>query len=212
MDDGSLIGPVDSNRLQTGNFPQPRTTLFDEKPALMNNTPALAANAAAERIVVHFQAQGFHGISEAFIIRIRLKAGDRATVEAAFGEAGRKGEAPPVHQYFEIRPLGHFAETRSYEEARAAIQSDFTLKLRLGLPRVFFDPAPILIDDVLAGSTRYDLLIKLRDNVDGYAFAILLNDPDAAFLDYLGTHLGNDWEEIMGNFETTVAALGEELI
>ena len=178
----------------------------------MINNPALTANHAAERIIVHFQAQGFQGISEAFIIGIRRKHGDRAEIEAAFSAANAKGEAPPVHDYFEIRPLGHFAETRSYEEARASIQSDFTLKLRLGLPQLYFDPAPILIDDVLANSTRYDLMIKLRNNVDDCAFAILLNDPDAAFLDYLGTHLGNDWDEIMGNFETTVAALGEDLI
>ncbi len=178
----------------------------------MNTISSLPANDAAERIVVHFQAVGFGGISEAFIIRIRLKEGDRAKVDAAFHAAHEKGEAPPVHQFFEIRPLGHFAESRSYEDARASIPTDFTLKLRQGLPRVFFDPAPILIDDVLADSTKYDLMIKLRDNVDGYAFAILLNDPDAAFLDYLGTHLGNDWQQIMGKFETTVAALGEELI
>lgn len=178
----------------------------------MNNNASLPANNAAERIVVHFQAVGFSGISEAFIIRIRLKEGDRAKVDAAFKSAKDKGETPPVHQFFEIRPLGHFAEYRNYQDARAAIQSDFTIKLRQGLPRVFFDAAPVLIDDVLAGSTKYDLMIKLRDNVDGYAFAILLNDPDAAFLDYLGTHLGNDWQKIMGQFETTIAALGDELI
>jgi len=178
----------------------------------MKTTSRLPANDAAERIVVHFQAVGFSGISEAFLIRIRLKEGDRAKVDAAFKTAQQKGETLPVHQFFEIRPLGHFAESRSYEDARAAIQSDFTLKLREGLPRVYFDPAPVLIDDVLADSTKYDLMIKLRDNVDGYAFAILLNDPDAAFLDYLGTHLGNDWQQIMGKFETTVAALGDELI
>ena len=178
----------------------------------MNNNPALTANHAAERIIVHFQAQGFQGISEALIIGIRRKRGDRAEIEAAFNAAGEKGEAPPVNQYFEIRPLGHYAETRSYEEARASIQSDFTHKLRQGLPRLYFDPAPIVIDDVLANSTRYDLMIKLRNNIDDCAFAILLNDPDVAFLDYLGTHLGNDWQEIMGNFEMTVAALGETLI
>jgi len=178
----------------------------------MNQVPALPANDAAERIVVHFQAVGFGGISEAFIIRIRLKEGGRAKVEAAFKTAREKGEAPPVHRFFEIRPLGHFAEARSFAEALAAIQSDFTPRLREGLPRVYFESAPVLVDDVLADSTRYDLMIKLRDNVDGDAFAILLNDPDAAFLDYLGTHLGNDWQQIMGQFETTVAALGEELI
>jgi hypothetical protein len=117
-----------------------------------------------------------------------------------------------VHQYFEIRPLGHFSDHRSFADARSAIKSDFTVGLRFGLPRVFFDLAPVVIDDVLADSTKYDVLMKLRDNVEEYGVAILLNDPDSAFLDYLGTHHGNDWQKIMGKFETTMASLEEELV
>jgi hypothetical protein len=178
----------------------------------MKNTSPLLADGSAERIVRHFQAEGFSGISEAFIIRIRLKEGDRTKVDAAFKLAADQGTMPPVHQYFEIRPLGHFSDTRSYAEARSAIQSDFTTGLRFGVPRVFFDPAPVVIDDVLAGSTKFDVMMKVKDNVDGYAVAILLNDPDSAFLDYLGTHLGNDWQKIMGKFETTIASFDDELI
>lgn len=178
----------------------------------MKATSTLPADSAAEHIVRHFQAEGFAGISEALIIRIRLKAGDRTEIDTAFKAAADQDSMPPVHQYFEIRPFGHFSDFRSYAEARSAIQSDFTVALRFGLPRVFFDTAPVVIDDVLANSTKYDVLMKLRDNVDGYGFAILLNDPDAAFLDYLGTHHGNDWQKIMGKFETTIALLGDELI
>jgi hypothetical protein len=178
---------------------------------MKTNSP-LPANSSAERIVRHFQAEGFSGITEAFIIRIGLKNGNRAEVETAFRLAADRGEMPPVHQHFEIRPLGHFSDFRSFAEARSAIQSDFTASLRFGVPRVFFDPAPVVIDDVLAGSTKYDVLIKIRDNVDGYGFAILLNDPDSAFLDYLGTHHGNDWQKIMGKFENTIASLDDELI
>lgn len=178
----------------------------------MKETSPLPANGAAERIVRHFQTQGFTGISEALIIRIRLKEGDRAEIDAAFELATNRGETPPAHKYFEICLLGHFADSRSLADARSAIQSDFTPALRFGLPQVFFDSAPVVIDDVLAGSTKYDLMMKVRDNVDGCAFAILLNDPDSAFLDYLGTHLGNDWQKIMGKFETTIASLDDELI
>ena len=178
----------------------------------MKSTSTLPANAAAERIVRHFQAEGFVGISEALIIRIRMKEGDQTEVDTAFRVAADQGEIPPVHQYFEIRPLGHFSDFRSFAEARSVIQSDFTVGLRLGVPRVFFDSAPVVIEDVLASSTKYDVMMKLRDNVDGYGFAILLNDPDSAFLDYLGTHLGNDWQKIMGKFETTIASLDDELI
>jgi hypothetical protein len=178
----------------------------------MKSTSNLPGNGAAERIVRHFQSEGFAGISEALIIRIRLKEGGRTEVDAAFRAAEDQEGMPPVHQFFEIRSLGHFSDFRSFTAARSAIQSDFTASLRFGLPRVFFDLAPVVIDDVLANSTKYDVLIKLRDNIDEYCIAILLNDPDSAFLDYLGTHHGSDWQKIMGKFETTIASFDDELI
>ena len=177
----------------------------------MNNTTSLQADKSAERIVRYFQANGFAGISEAFIIRMRLKEGDRAEVEAAF-EAAHEQEIPlPLQQYFELHPFGHFSDFRSFAEARSAIQSDFTEALRMEVPRVFFDSAPVVIDDALASGFKYDVLMKLTDNVDGYALGILLNDPDASFLEYIGTHHGNDWKQIMGNFEITTAALASEI-
>ncbi|MDO8207107.1 MAG: hypothetical protein Q7T38_04705 [Gallionella sp.] len=177
----------------------------------MENTPTLQADDAAERIVRHFQANGFAGISEALIIRIRLREGDRTEVDAAFEAALDQEEMPPVHQCFEIHPFGHFSDFRSFTEAKSAIQSDFTVGLRIEVPRVFFDPAPVVIDDALASGTKYDVMMKLRDNVDGYAIGILLNDPDASFLDYIGTHHGNDWQKIMGEFEITTLSLDSEI-
>jgi hypothetical protein len=177
----------------------------------MKNTPTLVADGAAERIVRHFQANGFAGISEALIIRIRLRASDRTEVEAAFEAASDQEKMPPVHQCFEIHPFGHFSDFRSFTEARSAIQSDFTVGLRIEVPRVFFDSAPVLVDDALASGTKYDVMMKLRDNVDGYAIGILLNDPDSSFLEYIGTHHGSDWQKIMGDFEITSQSLGSEI-
>jgi hypothetical protein len=177
----------------------------------MKNTPTLQADGAAERIVRHFQANGFAGISEALIIRMRLREGDRATVEAAFEAALEEERHPPVQQCFEIIPIGHFADSRNFAEARAAIQSDFTHALRMEIPRVFFEPAPVVIDDALATGTKYDVLMKIRENVDGYAIGILLNDPDSSFIEYIGTHHGNDWQKIMGDFEITTASLASEI-
>jgi hypothetical protein len=116
-----------------------------------------------------------------------------------------------VQQYFEIKPFGHFSDFRSFDEARSAIQSDFTNALRMEVPRVFFDAAPVVIDDAMATGPKYDALMKITDNVDGYAIAILLNDPDASFLEYLGTHRGNDWQQIMGSLEITAASLASEM-
>lgn len=173
----------------------------------MENTLTLPANEAAERIVRYFQANGFAGISEALIIQIRLKGGDRAEIDAAFEE----DVSPPVQQYFEIRTFGHYSEFRSFAQARSAIQSDFTEALRAELPRVFFDLAPVVIDDPMASGSKYDVLMKITDNVDGNAIGILLNDPDASFLEYIGTHHGNDWQQIIGNFATATSSLFFEI-
>lgn len=177
----------------------------------MKNTSTLQANEAAERIVRYFQANGFAGISEALIIRIHAKTGDRVEIEEAFESAHEQDTPPPVQQYFELKPLGHYSESRSFADARAAIQTDFTEALRAELPKVFFETAPVVIDDVLASSTKYDVLMKITNNVEGYAIGILLNDPDASFLEYIGTHHGDDWKQIMGNFEITTASLASEI-
>lgn len=174
----------------------------------MENTSALPDNGTAERIVRHFQAEGFVGISEALIIRISLRKEGRTDVEAAFEMAEDLDKMPPVNECFEIRPCGHFSNFRDFAATRAAIQSDFTVRLRKALPGAFFDPAPVVIDDALATGTKYDAMIKLRDNVGGCAFAILLNDPDSSFFEYLGTHHGNDWQAIMGDFGTTASSFG----
>jgi hypothetical protein len=177
----------------------------------MKNTHPLQGNEAAERIVRFFQANGFAGITEALIIQISLKTGHKAEIDTAFEEAHEQGMTPPVQQYFEIKPFGHFSDFRSFDDTKSAIQTDFTEALRMELPKVFFDKAPVVVDDAMASGTKYDALMKITDNIDGYAIAILLNDPDASFLEYLGTHRGNDWRQIMGNLEITAASLASEM-
>lgn len=174
----------------------------------MNESSTQAANAAAERIVRHFQANGFAGVTEAMIIQIHHHSGDRDGVEEAFDAAQENDKAPPVDKFFEIRPYGHFSEFRSFEQAKAAFKSDFTLSLRGDIPRVFFDPAPVVIEDPLASGTKYDVIMKLRNNVDGFAVAALLNDPDASLLDYLDNHR-SDWKKIMGEFEVASTSIGK---
>lgn len=182
-------------------------------------TPASTrpADATAERIVRHFQAEGFVGISEALVLRIGRKKGERSQIEQAFADADEHGRALPVGEFFEIRPYGHYASFRDFEAARAAFPSDFSAALRRELPRVFFDAPPVVIDDALATGTKHDALLKLSTNVGTngeYAFAILLNDPGSSLFEYLGTHHGNDWQEIIGDFETTASsfALAAELV
>lgn len=172
---------------------------------------SLVADDAARRIVRHFQDKGFAGISEALIIRIRLREGARGEIEAAFEAALEEDQLPPVRKYFEIFPHGHFSDFRSFAEAKALIHCDFTASLQAEIPKVFFETAPVVIEDALASGTKYDVILKLRNNVEGYAIAILLNDPDASFLDYLSAHRGDDWQKVMGEFEVATAALADEI-
>ena len=171
----------------------------------MQTNVTLPGDDAAERIIHHFQSAGFAGISEALIIRINLRAGDRLDVETAFDQALADEKLPPVQQHFEVRPFGFYSQIRDFSAARAAIKSDLSAGLLMEMPKIYFDPAPVLVDDPFATGTRYDAMIKLRDNIGRYAFAFLINDPDSSFLEYLGTHHGNDWQTIMGNFEDVVS-------
>jgi len=177
----------------------------------MNESPTKTADAAAEHIVRHFQSKGFAGITEALIIQIRLREGDRAEIEAAFEAAHEKDKSPPVQKYFEIHPFGHYSSFRSFAEAKSAINTDVTMSIRSEIPRLFFDPAPVVAEDPLASGTKYDAILKLRENSDGNAIAILINDPDASFLDYIGTRPGSDWQKIMGEIEIASTSLGDEI-
>ena len=177
----------------------------------MDSRPVLPANDVAERIVRHFQEAGFKGISEALILRIGLRDGNPKNIDSAFEEALEHDRMPPVQECFEIRAVGHYAATRGFVEAREALRSDFSHSLRIELPKIYFTCAPVLVDDAFATGTKYDAMIKLTDNVDGHAFAILLNDPDASFMDYLGGHHGSEWMVILENLESAATALGPEL-
>lgn len=177
----------------------------------MNSLTAMPANSAAERVVRHFQQAGFAGITEAMVIRIRLKKADRHEIEAAFDRASDHGALPPLADYFEIRPYGFYSEQRSFAQAKAEIQSDFGAALRRKVPSIYFDVAPVVIDDALATGTKYDALVKFSDNMLGYAVAVLLNDPTSSFFEYLGTHRGDDWQKIIGEFETAATSFDQDV-
>jgi hypothetical protein len=177
----------------------------------MNSISAMPANSAAERIVRHFQEAGFAGITEAMVIRIRLKKGDRHAVDAAFEKAADLGAMPPVAEYFEIRPYGFYSELRSFEGAKAEVKSDFGVTLRRNIPGIYFDVAPVVVDDALATGTKYDALIKFSNNMLDYAVAVLLNDPTSSFFEYLNTQRGNNWQKIIGEFETAAIAFDQDV-
>ncbi len=157
----------------------------------MNNTSTQvthdteAANEAARRIVRHFQSKGFSRITEALIIQIHHVAGEREEIDEAFEAAQEQDKVPPLSRYFAIHPYGYYSEFRSFDEAMAALKADFTVSLISDIPKMFFDPAPAMTDDPLASGTKYDVMMKVWDNVDGYAVAILLNDPDASFIEVI---------------------------
>lgn len=165
----------------------------------MTTTTRLPADAMAERIVRHFQAEGFPDVTEAMLVRIQLRKGDRLEVDAAFDLALEREMAPPLQEFFEIRPYGFYSEIRQFETAKAVFASDFGRGLRTEVPGIYFDTAPLVVDDALASGTKYDAMLKLDNNTDGYAVAILLNDPNSSFFEYLDAHSGYDWKKITGS-------------
>ena len=164
----------------------------------MTPLTGLPADTTAERIVRHFQAEGFPGITEAVLVRIRLKKGDRLEVDAAFDRALARNATPPVQEYIEIRLYGFYSEIRTLLNIKTAFADDFTSGLRAELSSVFFDPAPVVVNDALANDTKYDAMLKLGDNADGYAVAVLLNDPTSSFFEYMESHAGYDWQKLVG--------------
>jgi hypothetical protein len=172
----------------------------------MTTSSSLPANSTAERIVRHFQAEGFPGITEAVLVRIRLKKGDRLEVDAAFDRALARDATPPVQEYFQIQLYGFYSEIRGLLNIKTAFADDFTSGLRAELPNIYFDAAPVVANDALANDTKYDAMLKLSDNSDGYAVAVLLNDPNSSFFEYMETHSGLDWQKIMGTLDAAVAS------
>ncbi|MES2950582.1 MAG: hypothetical protein V4858_18775 [Pseudomonadota bacterium] len=172
----------------------------------MNISTSLPADSTAERIVRHFQAAGFPGITEALLVRMRLKKGDRLAVEAAFDLALARDVTPPVQEYFEIRLYGFYSDQRTLLNAKTAFADDFTSGLRAELPGIYFDPAPVVANDALATGTKYDAMLKLADNVDGTAVAVLLNDPTSSFFEYMESHTGQDWQKITGTLDAAASS------
>lgn len=177
----------------------------------MTASTTFPADSMADRVVRHFQSVGFPGITEALLLRIRLKKGDRLEVDAAFDFAAERDVAPPLQDFFEIRPFGFYSQIRSFDDARAVFGSDFGQGLRVELPSIYFDDAPVVVDDALATGTKYDAMLKLANNSDGYAVAVLLNDPNSSFFEYLNAHSGYDWNTIMGNLGDAAKAFVVEM-
>jgi hypothetical protein len=176
----------------------------------MTPTTRLPADATAERIVRHFQAVGFPGITEALLVRIRLKRGDRLEVDAAFDLALEREVVPPLNEFFEIRPCGFYSEIRGLADAKTAFTGDFGRGLRVEVPSIFFDVAPVIVDDALATGTKYDAMLKLSDNTEGSAVAILLNDPNSSFFEYLDAQSGYDWQKITGSLDAAAKSFSSD--
>jgi hypothetical protein len=171
----------------------------------------MPANSSAERIVKHFQAAGFPGITEALVIRIGVKKGDRHEIEAAFEKAADLGVTPPLAEYLVIQPYGFYSELRSFALAKQEIKADFGAALLRKLPSIYFDVAPVIVDDALATGTKYDAIVKFSDNMLDYAVAVLLNDPTSSFFEYMESHRGNDWQKIVGDFGSAAASFDQDV-
>jgi hypothetical protein len=206
------VGPEDKRFPKRGSW---RTASYVHcallrKILFMTPSTRLPADAMAERIVRHFQTVGFPGITEALLVRIQLRKGDRLEVDAAFDLALEREMAPPLQEFFEIRPCGFYSEIRDFADAKTAFTGDFGRGLRIELPSIFFDAAPVIVDDALATGTKYDAMLKLSDNTEGAAVAILLNDPNSSFFEYLDAQSGYDWQKITGSLDAAAKSFSAD--
>jgi hypothetical protein len=176
----------------------------------MSISTSLPADATAERIVRHFQSEGFPGITEALLVRIQLKKGDRLQVDAAFDLALERESVPPVQEFFSVRLHGFYSGIRTLDDAKAAFATDFGRGLRVDLPHIYFGNAPVVVDDALATGTKYDAMLKLSDTTDGCAIAVLLNDPNSSFFEYLDAHSGYDWQTITGTLDAAATSFVQD--
>ena len=95
------------------------TARFCERTCFMATSTSLPADPTAERIVRHFQSEGFPGITEALLVRVGVKKGDRTAIDAAFDVSVEQEVPPPVRDFFEIRLYGFYSEIRSLADAKA---------------------------------------------------------------------------------------------
>lgn len=163
----------------------------------------------AERLIRHFQKNGFTDVTEAVILHV--KARDSASYEkvtAEFARAEKEDTPVQLAQFFEFRWIECYSESRTEDEIRKQFNSDFEPELRKTFPELFFGKTNYLFDKNAVG-TKYDIAIRIGRNIDNVAKIVLLNDPGSSFVEFFDRQLKaiEEWEALCDDLKATVGKL-----
>lgn len=163
----------------------------------------------AERLIRHFQKNGFVDVTEAVVLHV--KARNFATYESVseeFRHADEKGDALPLSHFFEVRFIECFSESRSEEEIRSNFPADFEPELRRDFPELYFGKTNYLFDKNATG-TKYDVAIRIGRSTDSGARIVLMNDPDSSFGEAFERQMKamEEWEDLCSDLKATVGKL-----
>lgn len=163
----------------------------------------------AERLIRHFQKNGFADVTEAVVLHVRSRnLSTYETVSSAFKDADADGVSIPLSQFFEIRFIECFSESRSEEEIRSQFHADFEPELRRNFPELYFGKTNYLFDQNAVG-TKYDIAIRIGRTNETGAKIVLLNDPGSSFVEFFEKQMKavEEWDDLCSDLRAAVGKI-----
>ncbi|MFB0965759.1 MAG: hypothetical protein QMC36_09040 [Patescibacteria group bacterium] len=165
----------------------------------------------AERLIRHFQKNGFVDVTEAVVLHVKARKGVASSYEVVsqeFARASAQGSSVSLSQFFEVRFIESFSQQRSEEEIRNMFHSDFEPELRRNFPELYFGKTNYLFDQNAVG-TKYDIAIRIGRTNESGAKIVLLNDPGSSFVEYFEKQMKavEEWDALCSDLKAAVGKL-----
>lgn len=165
----------------------------------------------AERLIRHFQKNGFVDVTEAVVLHVKARKNLAASYEVVsqeFARANAQGSSVSLSQFFEVRFIECFSETRTEDAIRGQFHADFEPELRKNFPDLYFGKTNYLFDQNAVG-TKYDIAIRIGRTNESGAKIVLLNDPGSSFVEYFEKQMKavEEWGDLCSDLKATVGKL-----
>lgn len=165
----------------------------------------------AERLIRHFQKNGFVDVTEAVVLHVKARKNLAASYEVVsqeFARAHAQGSSVSLSQFFEVRFIECFSEARTEETIRGQFHADFEPELRRNFPDLYFGKTNYLFDQNAIG-TKYDIAIRIGRTNESGAKIVLLNDPGSSFVEYFEKQMKavEEWDDLCSDLKATVGKL-----
>jgi len=165
----------------------------------------------AERLIRHFQKNGFSDVTEAVVLHVKARSGMNSSYEEvneAFAQASAMGRSVSLSQFFELRFIECFSDTRSEAEIRQNFPTDFEPELRRNFPELYFEKTNYLFDQNAVG-TKYDIAIRIGRTNDTGAKIVLLNDPGNSFVQFFEKQMKamEEWDSLCSDLKAAVGKI-----